>query len=1102
MRRGIGVVAAVSLCTWTTAQSGLAPLEPGRALERDVGAGERHTYFMELAGPGRWGVHLDQQGIDVALVAWPAPDGPALEVDGPLARRGPEWLVLPAGATGLWTLEVRAPDRGVGPGRYRLSLDPLPADTPKARARLSGEEAFTRVGQATRLATPESRRQALAACDEARGAWRLAGARREEALALDARAALHVLLGEWREADAGYAESLALWREMGDVAREAAALNEQGVARWSLGQVLPARELLEQALALRERLGDAHALAETLANLGLTYHAAGDLDQALARYTRAMATARDHGEQRVAAALLNNLGGVHLLRGEPDPAREHFERALALNAELGDRKGQAEVLNNLALLFRGLGEPQAALQHYSAALAIARELSDGRAEARTLSNMAFAYQVLGEPERARTFYEQALPLRRAAGDGAGEAATLNTLAQALLELGQAAPAADLARQALQAMRATSSRIGEGSALVTLARADAAAGRTAAALAGLETALALAKDVGSRALEADVTQRRGEILAELDQPQKARELLTAAVELRRALRQREGEASALHALARVERRLGLTADALGRVRAALALLEDLRSRVVTPELRATFFGARRPAYELHVDLLMDLHRRDPGAGHDREALLASEAARARTLVDLLAGSGHEPPARAEPALAERRDALLRRLSAKASRRLELAARNPTDARVSALDREVNAARAELDEVEAALWRSDPRYAALVRPPRLDFQDVQALLDDDSLLLEYALGETRSLLWLVTRQGLETFELEGRATIEAAVRAAYEALSVRDVGAGRDAAALAELSRLLLGPVATRLGTRRLVIVPDGALHYVPFAALPDPAAPGPRRPPLVEAHEIVSLPSVAALSALRGSSEGRATPTHTLAVLADAVFDADDPRLHGGARDAARAETRSGPAEGEPGETTVLGRLQATRLEAETIAALVPPSQARVVLGFDATRSALVDGTLASARILHLATHGVFDARNPELSGLVLSRFRADGQPRDGFLRLHDIYGLRLASDLVVLSGCQTALGREVRGEGLVGLTRGFMYAGVPRVAASLWRVPDRATAELMARFYEGLLRDGLPPAAALRRAQLALRAERRWSDPYYWAAFLLQGDWR
>jgi CHAT domain-containing protein len=201
--------------------------------------------------------------------------------------------------------------------------------------------------------------------------------------------------------------------------------------------------------------------------------------------------------------------------------------------------------------------------------------------------------------------------------------------------------------------------------------------------------------------------------------------------------------------------------------------------------------------------------------------------------------------------------------------------------------------------------------------------------------------------------------------------------------------------------------------------------------------------------------------------------------------------------------GDPGALlSGFERLPSSRREAESISRLAPAGQVWTALNLAANREAVLSGDLRSYRVVHFATHAVADTRNPELSGLVLSLVDAAGKPREGFLNLTDVYELDLEADLVVLSGCQTALGKEVRGEGIMGLTRGFLYAGVPRVVASLWKVQDRTTAELMDRFYRALWQDHLPAAAALREAQRSLRREPRYRDPHSWAGFVLQGDWR
>jgi CHAT domain-containing protein len=164
--------------------------------------------------------------------------------------------------------------------------------------------------------------------------------------------------------------------------------------------------------------------------------------------------------------------------------------------------------------------------------------------------------------------------------------------------------------------------------------------------------------------------------------------------------------------------------------------------------------------------------------------------------------------------------------------------------------------------------------------------------------------------------------------------------------------------------------------------------------------------------------------------------------------------------------------------------------------------FDANRATATNTDLSQYRIVHFATHGLLNSQHPELSGVVLSLLDEQAQPQDGFLRAHEIYNLNLPAELVVLSGCKTGLGKEIKGEGLVGLTRGFMYAGAARVVVSLWDVNDVATAELMKRFYQKMLAEGQRPAAALRAAQVAMWKEKRWQAPYYWAAFVLQGEWR
>ncbi len=388
--------------------------------------------------------------------------------------------------------------------------------------------------------------------------------------------------------------------------------------------------------------------------------------------------------------------------------------------------------------------------------------------------------------------------------------------------------------------------------------------------------------------------------------------------------------------------------------------------------------------------------------------------------------------------------------------------------------------------------------------------------------------------VTRSDISSYVLPKRAEIEAAARRVYNLLIARQPVRGETikqyqarvakaseeySARAAELSQMLLGPIAAQLGNKRLLVVSEGALQYIPFAALPVPQGTGSNQnnsnpdahTPLIVDREVLSLPSASALMVLRAETSGRKPAPKAIAVLADPVFDEDDPRvkLTGPRRKRATAIDSSAV---KPARTVrdvgametggSLSRLPFSREEAEAILAITLTDQGMKALDFNANRALATSGELGKYRVVHFATHGLLNSEHPELSGIVLSLVDEQGQPQDGFLGLHDIYNLDLPSELVVLSACRTGLGKEVKGEGLIGLTRGFMYAGAARVVASLWKVDDDATAEFMKRFYQEMLGKGMRPAAALRAAQVEMWKQKQWKSPYYWAAFVLQGEWK
>lgn len=833
---------------------------------------------------------------------------------------------------------------------------------------------------------------------------------------------------------------------------------------------------------------------------------AESLRTSIRKYQDALPLWRAAADRRMEAITLNNIGLVYSTLDERHKALAFYEESLPMLRALNDRRGEAVTLHNLGDSYHHLGDPQKALDCYRQALSLWRSLADDYGQAYTLLNLGALYLALGEPPKALDLLNQALPLARAAGSQGPEASILNQIGASYQALGTLPKSLEYLEKALGLYRQQEDSRRAAGVLSSMGEIHRLMGQPRKALEYHDQALPVQRAAGDRGGEAATLDYMGAAYSSLGDLEKAMGFHSEALAVRRDIQDRIGEAATLANLARAERQRGNLEAARGRIEGALEIVESLRAEVASQDLRAAYLAAHRSYYEFSVDLLMRMHRDRPADGLAATALLASERGRARVLVELLHEAHADIRQGIDAPLLESEREIQQRLNARAERLTRLlGGGHPKD--------EADQARQELDgvlteylEIEARIRSQSPRYAALTRPQPLGLREIQSQVTDaDTALLEYALGDERSYLWVVTPASLASFELPKRVEIEAAARRLHGMLALGDKIELRSRTRMeaAELGKLLLAPAAAQLRNKRLMVVADGVLQYVPFAALPDPGDPDSR--PLVAGHEFVSLPSASMLAELRREAGNRKPADREVAVLADPVVDSRDPRLtragmlseQTGTRAAAdlmRSANESGGAAFE--------RLRFTRGEAEAIASLARPDRSLKALDFDASRATATGAEVGRYRILHFATHAVINSLHPELSGIVLSMFDRQGMPQDGFLRLHDIYNLRLAADMVVLSACQTALGPEVKGEGLIGLTRGFMYAGAQRVVASLWNVRDDATAELMKRFYEAMFRRGLRPAAALRAAQVSMSQEKRWEAPYYWAGFVLQGDWK
>jgi CHAT domain-containing protein/tetratricopeptide (TPR) repeat protein len=1045
MRASFGSFASVLLLTIASFISAhsqdnnpAAAIEPGKAIERELTSGERHDYRITLAAGEFAQVVVEQRGIDIIVSLFTA-DGEKVTERIMPGRYGRLYLSTIARTPASYRIEARGSNTATTAGSYEIKMIERRPSLEQDQDRIAAEQA---AAEGLRLAPK------------------------------------------------GDAES-----------------------------TRQAREKFETAQALWQKLGDRYGQGVALYGLGQTWQPQYQFQKAFEGYNQAIAHFHAAGARREAAVMRNLAGRALVAMREIQRGIDYFLETRQFWLATKDRAGEADALYSLGFAYGRLYDYQKALAYYEEALPLHRALGNRRQEAQTLNNIGTIYAQQNNYRKAISYFQQAQEIWQGQQNTLSVINVLINLGVAYAGLNEYLKAIEYYQQALAGWRSVKNRMGEAVALNNLSESFYKLGKRTEAREHASQALAISLAIGDRRVQ---TESR-------------------------------------YTIAMVARDLGDFKEGRRQIEQLLADVETDRATVVSQEARASWFANYRPYYDFYLDLMM----RGREDGYEAAALEVSERFRARSMLEILKESGAELRQAIDPALAARELALRQKIeNASAAQRKSAGSQGAAEQK-DQLQRELTLLTAEYDQLQAEIKSRHPQYAALTRPQPLSLAEIQRqVLDENTLLLEYALGEENSYLFAVTQATINAFTLPKRSEIERAAKRLYQRAAalgnpmVFHTAAEKQAwldksqrdyrTAAETLSRMLLDPAKHMLGTKRLLIIGDGILHYVPFSALPRPengrerkretrrqgdkANPQPaslqigRNPqsftPLIVDHEILSLPSASTLAALRSEIGRREPAPKMIAIFADPVFDRGDERVKAGLTQTKAAVERNttltqnerellrrsvADFSDEPGDQANgqwMTRLPSTRLEALAIQALAPESERLVALDFDASLAVVTSADLYSYRYIHFATHGLLNNDHAELSGLVFSMVDRSGREQNGFLRTIDVPNLKLAADLVVLSGCRTGLGKEVSGEGIVGLTRAFLYAGAKRVVASLWQVNDAATAELMKRFYREMLGEKrLSPAAALRAAQLAMWRSGRWRAPYYWAGFALQGEW-
>ncbi len=838
----------------------------------------------------------------------------------------------------------------------------------------------------------------------------------------------------------------ALEKELGNTARQAWVLKEMGEARLALGEFARAQAHVQRALFLFEQLGNKEGQSIALSLLGQVHRVLGDPVTALSFQQRSLDLAKELGDTFGVAATLISIGNVHLVFGNYVKALDAFSRALDSFKELRHKPGAAAALASVGSAHEALGDYAKALAYHESALRLFRELGDEVGVATTYANLGNVYSDLGDHERARTFIERALGVYQKLNRMPDVATQLSNLGDAYTAIGDYDEALTHLNRALAIQHEIMDKPGTATVYENIGAVHAERGEYEKALEFLQRALPLHEQMKDRAQIATALSKIGEIQVKLGRREEGLTSLRRALREARSRRIRPLVVWCLRTLAGIHLDGGEVELALSEAQQALSEIEHLLGRL-DDEQGASARGRYTDVFE--IGALAAARANDPGL-----AATFLESGRAGSLLETLGGRTslrwEDLPEhlRQAESLAAAEEERARQAHRKASEGGNLAAIRETAAALEAASKRVA-------EVAARNQRQLKGHARhLFYPRAATVEEIRDELHRGEALIIYGLCRSEALAMVLTPDTERIAMLGDVADVTAACAALRASERESD-----PAAALTRLGELLVKPLGLKKNVKRVLVSPEGPLCYVPFGALfRQPAA----LTPSGTTHVLLKKETSA-----RGSKVlALGNPTYT---------------------ELTKVER----------EIYVRGReltpLPATGPEARAVGDVV-------LLGAEASEELLYQTLLKSKRwrAVHLACHGIVNDDHPTHSFLALSKSKDE----DGFLTAREVLRMNVPTDLAVLSACETATGEIVKGEGILGLTRSFMYAGAPRVLCSLWKVDDRATQALMSKFYElwnPKEGDGIAAAEALKQAQSHVRSHEEWRHPFYWAAWVLWG---
>lgn len=945
--------------------------------------------------------------------------------------------------------------------------------------------------------------------------------------------------------------SLKIWEKVNDSLNQKKCLTYIGVSYLQLREYQKSIEHYESALKIAEREKDFFAKSEILNEIGLANYYLGNYEKSLSVYNSSLIILENFSEDVFRGIVLHNLALVHDVLGNLNEAAKNYRQALEIFIANNNLERQPLSYFGLAENYKYLGKISESLELLNKALEISRKINNKNVEIDVTAALGRFYASLGDHQQALEYYYTAERLNEYVKDKWLQGIVLSEIGLSQLYLGDTGRSVENFDKALKVFTSINFKIGESAIYNNLGLMNSFKNKDKEALEWFSKSLALCPKNDPQRVKTNINKATSYLnLKKFDE---AYQLLNEALEQCKKDNLKPQEVLVMYSLAQyyfVKGEYDKTKEACSGNLNLLTVVINDRTKIKTlallakanakqnnykeagifinealelsllslkklqdDKLRVSLLSLIQDFYELNISLEVERFELFPELMGDVKSLELAEASRNISLLMSIKEKQLQISNDDNKLLVSRKMDLEKSISVLSEQIVRKSKQRTESVEIKKKTDHLEKLKKELFLVKSEFYKKNLHYLNLVTPDKISFKEIKGeFTDKDTLILEYFLGKDASYLWAIADNDIKIYKLPPLKDIEKIAAEYIRQIRIppTNENSKREIKEISrKLSEMILAPVNEKLQVKRLIIIPDKILSFVPFSSLENPNLANPD--PLISTYEIISIPSLSLIQTLQkvhSKQTGQKELSRKIAVIADPIFEKKDPRVvHNTNTDYSFSKVEKENLKvvknlqdlNRTGEN--LERLPGTRIEAESIRKNLKKFEVKIILDFDSNLLFVVNENLEKYSIIHIATHAFINNNDPELSGLVLSLVDTQGNEQPGFLTVNQILGLKLEADLVVLSACETGIGRYANGEGVMSFSRSFFYAGAKRIVTSLWKVDDEFTAEFMAKFYTNIS-NGENYANALRLAQTSMIKQKRWADPFYWAAFQIQGYWK